>query len=87
VVARCTAPQPEVKIGYVFSTPAGLITLFALGIEAAIALILALASGLSELHKDLLVGFAIGFPALTLVLIVVFLARMAPGGPTSPEEP
>jgi hypothetical protein len=65
-------------MGYVFSTPAGLITLFALGIEAAIALILALASGLSELHKDLLVGFAIGFPALTLVLIVVFLARMAP---------
>jgi len=64
-----------------------------LGIEAAIALILALASGLSELHKDLLVGFAIGFPALTLtltltlVLIVVLLARKAPGGPTSPEEP
>jgi len=80
-------------MGYVFSTPAGLITLFALGIEAAIALILALASGLSELHKDLLVGFAIGFPALTLtltltlVLIVVLLARMAPGGFTSPEEP
>jgi hypothetical protein len=53
-----------------------------LGIEAAIALILALASGLSELHKDLLVGFAIGFPALTLtltlVLIVVLLARKAP---------
>ncbi len=76
-------------MGYVFSTPAGLVTLFALGIEAAIALILALASGLSELHKDLLVGFAIGFPALTLtlVLIVVLLARKAPGGPTSPEEP
>ena len=74
-------------MSYVFSTPAGLITLFALGIEAAIALILALASGLSELHKDLLVGFAIGFPALTLVLIVVLLARMAPGGFTSPEEP
>jgi hypothetical protein len=49
--------------------------------------ILAVASGLSELHKDLLVGFAIGFPALTLVLIVVLLARMAPGGFTSPEEP
>jgi hypothetical protein len=64
-------------MGYVFSTPAGLVTLFALGIEAAIALILALASGLSELHKDLLVGFAIGFPALTLVLIVVLLARGA----------
>jgi|LauGreDrversion4_2_1035121.scaffolds.fasta_scaffold142266_3 hypothetical protein len=74
-------------MGYVFSTPAGLVTLFALGIEAAIALILALASGLSELHKDLLVGFAIGFPALTLVLIVVLLARAAPGGFTSPEEP
>ncbi|MFZ9199352.1 MAG: hypothetical protein ACO22Z_08390, partial [Paracoccaceae bacterium] len=67
-------------MSYVFSTPAGLVTLFALGVEAAIALILALASGLSELHKDLLVGFAIGFPALTLVLIVVLLARMAPGG-------
>ena len=46
-----------------------------------------------ELARDLLVGFAIGFPALTLtltltlVLIVVLLARKAPGGPTSPEEP
>ena len=74
-------------MGYVFSTPAGLVTLFALGVEAAIALILALASGLSELHKDLLVGFAVGFPALSLVLILVLLSRQPPPGFTSLEEP
>lgn len=62
-------------MGYVFSTPAGLVALFAISVEASIALILALSSGLSELHKDLLVGFAIGFPALVLVLILVLLAR------------
>ena len=91
MVASCRSQQPRAQAGYVFSTPAGLITLFAPGIEAAIALILALASGLSELHpklhKDLLVGFAIGVPALTPVLIVVLVARRAPGGPTSLEEP
>ena len=62
-------------MGYVFSTPAGLIALFAMSVEASIALILALSTGLSELHKDLLVGFTIGFPALVLVLILVLLAR------------
>lgn len=72
-------------MGYVFSTPAGLIALFAMVVEAAIAVILAFASGLSELHKDLLVGFAIGFPTLVLVLIVVVMARWQPGL-TLPEE-
>lgn len=62
-------------MGYVFSTPAGLVALFAISVEASIALILALSTGLSELHKDLLVGFTIGFPALVLVLILVLLAR------------
>ncbi len=77
MVAPCRSQQPSAQVGYVFSTPAGLVTLFALGIKAAIALILALTSGLSELHKVLLVGFAIGFTALTPVLIVVLLARGA----------
>lgn len=62
-------------MGYVFSSPAGLVTLFALGVEAAIAVILGAATGLSELHKDLLVGFAIGFPALVLVVILMLLSR------------
>jgi hypothetical protein len=74
-------------MGYVFSTPAGLVTLFAMAVEASIALILALSSGLSELHKDLLVGFSVGFPALTLVLILVLLARAQGPGFTSAEEP
>ena len=62
-------------MGYVFSTPAGLITLFAMMVEASIAVILAFSSGLSEMHKDLLVGFAVGFPALMLVVILLMLAR------------
>ncbi len=73
-------------MGYVFSSPAGLVALFAILIEAAIAVILAFSSGLSEMHKDLLVGFAVGFPALTLVLILVLLARSQGSDPTSPEE-
>lgn len=74
-------------MGYVFSTPAGLVTLFAMAVEASIALILALSSGLSELHKDLLVGFSVGFPALTLVLILVLLARTAGDAAISAGEP
>lgn len=74
-------------MGYVFSTPAGLVALFAMAIEASIAAILALSSGLSELHKDLLVGFAIGFPALVLVLILVLLARSQAQALTSLAEP
>ena len=62
-------------MGYVFSTPAGLLTLFSMMIEASIAVILAFSSGLSEMHKDLLVGFAVGFPALMLVVILLMLAR------------
>ena len=74
-------------MGYVFSTPAGLAPVCATQVEASIALILALSSGLSELHKDLLVGFAVGFPALTLVLILVLMSRAQGAGFTSAEEP
>lgn len=73
-------------MGYVFSTPAGLVALFAISVEASIALILALSTGLSELHKDLLVGFTIGFPALVLVLILVLLARAQAAEATSAED-
>lgn len=75
-------------MGYVFSSPAGLITLFALGVQAVIGLVLALSTGLSELHKDLLVGFAIGFPTVVLLIILVLLARAGRNDDpvTSPEE-
>ena len=61
-------------MGYVFSSPAGLLTLFALGIEAAIALILSTSTGLSEFHKDVLVMFAVGFPVVILIIIWSMLA-------------
>ena len=73
-------------MGYVFSTPAGLVTLFAMAVEAAIAFVLALSNGLSEMHKDLLVGFSVGFPMLMLVLILVLLARGQAEAAISAEE-
>ena len=73
-------------MGYVFSTSAGLIALFAMATEAAIAVILAFSSGLSELHKDLLVGFAVGFPALMLVVILLLLARKQAAETSSAED-
>ncbi len=62
-------------MGYVLSTPAGMLTLYALGVEAVIGLILAASNGLSELHKDVLVGFSVGFPALVLVILLAILRR------------
>lgn len=62
-------------MGYVLSTPAGMLTLYALGVEAVIGLILAASNGLSELHKDVLVGFSVGFPALVLLMLLVALRR------------
>lgn len=75
-------------MGYVFSSPAGLVTLFALGIQLVIGVILAASNGLSELHKDLLVGFAIGFPTVVLLIVLRLLARAArtEAALTSPEE-
>lgn len=78
-------------MGYVFSSPAGLITLFSMAVELVIGLVLALSNGLSELHKDLLVAYAIGFPTLVLVILLVLLARAetgpAPAEVTLPESP
>ena len=56
-------------MSYVFSTPAGLLTLFSLGVEAVIGMILSAATGLSEFHKDVLVLFAVGFPVVILLII------------------
>jgi hypothetical protein len=70
-------------MGYVFSTRAGLLTLFALGIEAVVGLILAASNGLSELHKDVLVWFSVAFPLLILLLLLTALRGQA--GVTSPE--
>lgn len=72
----------SVRIGYVLSPPAGILTLFALGVAAVIGLILAASKGLSELHKDVLVGFSVGFPALVLLMLLMVLRRKAV---TSPE--
>lgn len=74
-------------MGYVFSSPAGLITLFAMMMQTTVAVILAFSTGLSELHKDLLVGFAVGFPALSLVLLLVMLSRSQTPEVSDPESP
>ena len=62
-------------MGYVFSTPAGLLTLFALGIEGVVGLILSASNGLSEVHKDVLVSFTVGFPVVILCILWVLLLR------------
>ena len=62
-------------MGYVFSTPAGLLTLFALGIEAVVGLILSASNGLSEIHKDVLVSFTVAFPVVILCILWVLLVR------------
>ena len=70
-------------MAYIFSTPAGLLVLFALGIEAVIGLILAASNGLAETHKDILVGFSAGFPILILLILLRLHRR---NDLTSPEE-
>jgi len=57
--------------------------LFSLGIEAVIGLILAASNGLAETHKDILVGFSVGFPILILLILMRLQRR---SGVTSPEE-
>ena len=54
-------------MAYIFFTPVRLLMLSALGIEAVIGLILAASNGLVETHKDILVGFSVGFPMLILL--------------------
>lgn len=56
-------------------SPPAIFTLFTLGIEAIVGLVLGLSNGLSELHKTILVGFIVAFPALTLLIFLTMLAR------------
>ena len=56
-------------------SPLTVFTLLCLGIEAIVGLVLGLSSGLSELHKTVLVGFVVGFPAPALILFLILLLR------------
>lgn len=58
-------------MSYMFSTPSALMVVYALGMEAVVGGILAASNGLSEVHKDMLVSFAIGFPLLILLALLV----------------
>ena len=57
----------------VFSSAAGLLVLFTFGVMATVGGILAAANGLSTLHKDVLVAFAVGFPSLILIVLLVMM--------------
>lgn len=61
-----------------FPSPATIFATFALGIELVIGLILGLSTGLSELHKTVLVGFVVVFPLLALALIWMLITRVEP---------
>ena len=55
--------------------PLAIFTIFCLGLETIVGLVLGTGNGLSELHKTILVGFVVGFPALTLVIFLILLPR------------
>lgn len=57
----------------VFSSTAGILVLFSFVVMATVGGILAAANGLSTLHKDILVGFAVGFPSVVLVVLLVLM--------------
>ena len=59
------------RMSYIFSTPSALMVFYALGMEVVVCGILAASNGLSEVHKDMLVSFAIGFPLLILLALLV----------------
>ena len=56
-------------------SPLAIFTLFTLGLETIVGLVLGLSTGLSELHKTILVGFIVAFPALTLLIFLTMLSR------------
>ena len=61
----------------VFSSAAGLLVLFAFGVMASVGGILAAADGLSALHKDILVAFAVAFPTVILVILLALMRGAA----------
>lgn len=58
-----------------FTAPPFIMMLFALGVELVIGIVLAASSGLSEVHKDVLVAFAVGFPLVVFLILWSMLAR------------
>ena len=59
-------------------TPLAVFAVYSFGIEAVVGYVLGSGStGLSELHKTVLVGFMIGFPILSLLVFVPLAARDA----------
>ena len=55
--------------------PVAIFTLFTLGLEAIVGLVLGLSNGLSETHKTILVDFIVAFPALTLLIFLAILPK------------
>ena len=58
-----------------FTAPPFVLMLFALGVELVVGIVLAASNGLSEFHKDVLVGFAVGFPIVVFLILWSMLAR------------
>ena len=56
-------------------TPLAVFAAYSFGIEAVVGYVLGGSTGLSELHKTVLVGFVIGFPVLTLLAFVPLAVR------------
>ena len=56
-------------------TPITTLALFAFGTEAVIGFILGTSTGLSEVHKSVLVGFAVIYPLLTMAMVWAITAR------------
>jgi hypothetical protein len=63
----------------VFSSAAGLLVLFRLFVMATVGGILAAATRLSTLHKDVLVGVTVGFPSVVLLALLGLMCRAARG--------
>ena len=57
------------------ASPLGIFTIFVLGSEAVIGLVLGLSDGLSELHKTILVGFIVAYPVVCLLLFLRLAAE------------
>lgn len=55
--------------------PLAIFTFFTLGLEAIVGMVLGMSNGLSELHKTVLVAFIVAYPALTMVIFLIMLAR------------
>ncbi|MGL6211379.1 MAG: hypothetical protein ACRC14_16265 [Paracoccaceae bacterium] len=58
-------------------SPVGMFSLFVIGIEGIVGLVLGQSTGLSELHKTILVAFLVGFPIVTLALFLLLARRTA----------